>query len=370
MITFQTARSFFAQIVITREWNADHGGVYVPVTNTTPPNPYLEGPLKNIEVNPNLTLTLINPAYMTRQLGEIAETREGIHFHITSLRPIRLENAATPREKRALEAFDQGIKEVGEFIRRGSTISFFYMAPLKTERACLRCHTKQGYKEGDIRGGISITLPFVKKIPVESLMIGHLGIGLSGLLIIIIFGIKLDRAYKRIERQASIDVLTGIPNRRSFSERILEEFNRSRRDRDPLSVVMCDIDNFKSYNDTYGHQAGDQCLEKVAQIIEKETRRPGDFCARYGGEEFIIILPNTDQRGALQVAGRILENVRNMNIPHKTSLPLGSVTISLGVATTDHDIFSPEDLVNHADKSLYAAKEKGRNRVEVFSKNL
>ena len=369
-IAFQTARSFFAQIVITREWNADHGGVYVPITDKTPPNPYLEDAPKNIEVNRNLSLTLMNPAYMTRELAEIAETREGIRFHLTSLKPIRPENTATPSEKRALESFDQGVKEVGEFIHGGSTISFFYMAPLKTERACLKCHAKQGYKEGDIRGGISITFPFVKKIPVKPLMIGHIGIGLSGLLIIIVFGIKLDRSYKRIERQAAIDVLTGIPNRRSFSERILEEFNRSRRGKYSLSVVMCDIDNFKSYNDTYGHQAGDKCLEKVAQIIEKETRRPGDFCARYGGEEFIIILPNTDQRGALEVAERIRENVQGMKIPHEELSPFGSVTVSLGVATVDHDLLSSEELVNHADRSLYMAKEKGRNRVEVFSKTV
>ncbi len=368
-IAFLTARSFFAQIVITREWNADHGGVYVPATAETPPNPYLETPLKNIEGNQGLKLTLINPAYMTRQLAEIAERREGIHFHITSLKPIRPENVATPSEKRALESFEQGTKEVGEFVHRGSTTSFFYMAPLKTEKECLKCHEKQGYKEGDIRGGISITLPFVKKIPFEPLVIAHTAIGLSGLLIIIVFGTKLDRSYKRIEKQAAIDVLTGIPNRRSFSERILEEFNRSRRDKYALSVVMCDIDNFKSYNDTYGHQAGDQCLERVAQIIEKETRRPGDFCARYGGEEFIVILPNTNQGGALQVAERIRENVQGMKIPHKMSSPFDSVTISAGIATTDHGILSPEELLNHADQSLYRAKEKGRNRVEVFGKN-
>lgn len=364
-IAFQTARSFFTQIVITREWNAGHGGVYVAATSKTPPNPHLEVPLKNIEINQDLTLTLINPAYMTRQLAEIAETREGIHFHITSLRPIRPENEASPREKRALESFEQGTKEVGEFVHRGSTTSFFYMAPLITEKGCLKCHAHQGYKEGDIRGGISIIFPHVKGIPVKPLVIAHAGIGIAGLLIINIFGIKLDRSYKRIERQAAIDVLTGIPNRRSFSERMLEEFNRSRRDKYPLSVLMCDIDHFKSYNDTYGHQAGDKCLERVAQVIEKETRRPGDFCARYGGEEFIVILPNTNQGGALQVAERIRENVQGMNIPHQESSPVPSVTISAGVATTDEHTLSPEELLNHADQSLYRAKERGRNRVEV-----
>ena len=109
-ISFQTARSFFDQIVISRQWNADHGGVYVPVTNNTQPNPYLEDPLRDIEVSDNLKLTKVNPAFMTRQIAEIAAKQEGIHFHITSLKPIRPENSPTPREKRALQTFENGAK--------------------------------------------------------------------------------------------------------------------------------------------------------------------------------------------------------------------------------------------------------------------
>jgi diguanylate cyclase (GGDEF)-like protein len=366
-IALQTAKSFFKQIQISREWNTMHGGVYVPVTKNTQPNPYLDDPLRDIEVNKNLRLTKINPAFMTRQIAEIADKEEGVRFHITSLRPIRPENRPTPREEMALKEFENGSQEFGRIITQDSISTFFYMAPLKTEKACLNCHAKQGYKEGTIRGGISVTLPFVAKVPIMALIIGHLVGGLGGMFGIVFFGARIHKAYEVIRNQAVTDALTGIPNRRSFSERILTEFRRSRRDKYPLSIIMADIDSFKSYNDSFGHKRGDECLKKVAQVIKETITRPGDFCARYGGEEFILILPNTPQEGAAAVAERIRAAIHGLAIPHEKS-PAGVVTISLGVTTADStSSMSYEQLVDQSDKALYSAKEKGRNRAEIFS---
>jgi len=130
---------------------------------------------------------------------------------------------------------------------------------------------------------------------------------------------------------------------------------------------MGDIDNFKVYNDTYGHGGGDECLRKVAKVIDETLKRPSDFCARYGGEEFIIVLPYTEREGALFIAEEIRANVANLRIPHEKSLPSGLVTISLGVATSDINVsISHEELTNHADAALYVAKNKGRNRVEAY----
>ncbi len=171
MIARQTARSFFDLLVIIRYWNASHGGVYVPVTEKTLPNPYLDVPLRDIKVNDNLMLTKINPAYMTRQLSEIAKKKEGVQFHITSLKPINPKNRPTPLEEKILKDFEKGIKEKGLFIKKGGKTFYFYMAPLRTEKVCLKCHAKQGYKVGDIRGGISITLPFFMKIPFFPLLL-------------------------------------------------------------------------------------------------------------------------------------------------------------------------------------------------------
>jgi diguanylate cyclase (GGDEF)-like protein len=161
--------------------------------------------------------------------------------------------------------------------------------------------------------------------------------------------------------------LTEIPNRREFTRRILSEFQRARRSRYPLTLIMCDIDWFKKYNDTYGHSEGDECLKRVAQALSGSLVRPGDFCARYGGEEFIVILPSTDVAGARVVADRILEQIRGLAIPHRGS-PFGVVTMSLGVAAeNDFGTASYDVLVKRADQALYRAKEKGRNRIETES---
>ncbi len=363
-----TAKSVFKQIVIARRWNSLHGGVYTLVTEKNQPNPYLEDPVRDLKFNDTMMLTKINPALMTRQIGEIAMLEEGIQFHITSLNPIRPMNEATPVEKQFLQSFEQGKKEAGAFMEEHGRQVFKYMEPLITEKSCLNCHAKQGYKEGDIRGGISVSLPFSMKVPVVSMTLWHMLIWALGLVGMNVLGLKLDRSYNVIRSQAVMDALTGIPNRRSFSERILAEFTISRKSDAELSVIMCDIDNFKKYNDRYGHVEGDACLRKVAQCIQDSLKRPIDFCARYGGEEFVVILPNSSLDGAMIVAERIRENVENMNIEHLESTTGGIVTISLGLVTSKIiNADSDEQLIRCADQALYLAKKFGRNQVRNFA---
>ena len=362
-IAFQTARSFFELIVITREWNAWHGGVYVPVNAKTKPNPYLETAMRDIQVNKQLNLTQINPAYMTRQIAEIAEEQK-ISFHLTSLNPIRPQNKPSPREKKALKAFETGTDEKGEYIEENAETMFFYMAPLRTKTECLQCHAEQGYQKGDIRGGISVIMPFDLSIPITALLLGHIGIGMLGLIGIFTGARRLGNAYNTIRKQATSDELTGVPNRRSFSERIAVELDRSRREHEPLSLIIIDIDYFKYYNDHYGHEQGDQCLKKVARRICSTLKRPGDFCARYGGEEFVVLLPATSSTGAMYIAQKIRINIENLGIPHKAAHPAGIVTASLGIATCeDYDAPSKDTLLYKADSALYQAKQQGRNRV-------
>jgi diguanylate cyclase (GGDEF)-like protein/PAS domain S-box-containing protein len=175
--------------------------------------------------------------------------------------------------------------------------------------------------------------------------------------------IRLQQMNEELIKLSILDGLTQIANRRCFDEVIDREWKRSRRDKTVLSLILCDIDFFKNFNDTYGHKAGDECLQAVAKAIEKSVKRPSDLVARYGGEEFAIILPNTEIPGACHVAEVIRNGVWNLSIPHKASRADQVVTLSLGVAgVIVDDQKNLKDLINRADKALYEAKAQGRNR--------
>lgn len=168
----QAARSIFQQIVLTREWNAQHGGVYVPVTQETTPNPYLPGEGRTVVTRDGLTLTRVNPAFMTRQISEVAARREGITLHLTSLNPLRPENTPSIWEARALADFETGSVEAHGVEKGVDGPVFRYMAPLPVTESCLPCHARQGYKTGEVRGGISVNLPATHYLAAQSAAIG------------------------------------------------------------------------------------------------------------------------------------------------------------------------------------------------------
>ena len=176
----------------------------------------------------------------------------------------------------------------------------------------------------------------------------------------------LDAAYQRLQYISFLDGLTAIANRRRFDEFIELEWRRALRSATPLSLVMIDIDFFKAYNDTYGHQSGDDCLKLVAGALNTALNRPGDLAARYGGEEFAVVLAGTHRAGASAVAEALRARVEGLDIPHAGSRVSDRVTISLGVASmVPVRESSPSDLIAKADRALYEAKRAGRNRVQV-----
>ena len=177
---------------------------------------------------------------------------------------------------------------------------------------------------------------------------------------------QLLEANDALLRLATTDALTGIANRRSFDEYLEREWKRMLRENTPISLIMCDIDYFKNYNDLYGHQAGDSCLHDVAQALRNCVARPGDFVARYGGEEFVIILPGTPKDGALYIAEQIRLAVRKLNITHTGSENDQFITLSLGLAQgAQSQVINAYDLLQAADTALYKAKKEGRNRIVV-----
>jgi signal transduction histidine kinase len=181
------ARVAHQKDVTYRHWNAVHGGVYVPVSGETISNPYLSTPERDITTPSGLPLTLVNPAYMTRQVHELAEKAYGIYGHITSLNPIRADNAPDPWESEALKAFESGTEEVSSIEEMGGKAYMRLMRPLLTETSCLKCHSAQGYKAGDVRGGISVSIPMAPLWAVErsrmlTLSLAHGLIWLIGLL--------------------------------------------------------------------------------------------------------------------------------------------------------------------------------------------
>ena len=175
--------------------------------------------------------------------------------------------------------------------------------------------------------------------------------------------IKMLNQLRIIEQISMIDQLTSIPNRRGFDSRMDMEWIRAIRENTLISVLIMDVDQFKVYNDTYGHKQGDVVLQVVAITMTQSLNRPGDFAARWGGEEFVVLLPNTDLKGALHIAEQIRLNISNASIP----CPDGTetkVTVSIGVKTQSPGQNSSRDsFVAEADKALYKAKEAGRNRV-------
>jgi diguanylate cyclase (GGDEF)-like protein len=174
---------------------------------------------------------------------------------------------------------------------------------------------------------------------------------------------NLQKANAELLNLANLDGLTQLANRRRFDEYLGQEWSRLAREQQPLSLVMCDIDFFKNFNDSYGHLAGDDCLRKVALVLKQSVRRPADLAARYGGEEFAVLLPNTDIEGAASVAEQIRESVKELGIGHVASGVSEFVTMSVGVGSLVPLVDSLSTvLITAADYALYRAKELGRDR--------
>lgn len=234
-------------------------------------------------------------------------------------------------------------------------------------------------------GGLGLFTGVVLQQPLDWLMLTHYLIGPGAISLFIAYLLErlerraflqslllqwesrqLDIANRKLDELARRDPLTGLANRRHLDETLQEEWERARRDQQPVTLIFIDIDHFKAYNDHYGHPSGDTCLMEIGKTLQAALHRPGDLAARFGGEEFVLLLPNTDAPGAVRFAKRILKHVDNQKIPHDCSPTADVVTVSIGVATRIPDAHTPlQTLVDMADEALYASKAAGRHRVTV-----
>lgn len=175
--------------------------------------------------------------------------------------------------------------------------------------------------------------------------------------------LELVRHRKRLKLLSTIDGLTGIANRRRFDDLLLKEWGRAQREKEPISVLLIDIDNFKKYNDTYGHLQGDECLRTVAHALKTACKRLTDVMARYGGEEFAAVLPKTDLNGGSVFAAKIIKMIGELELEHDQNAEFGKITVSIGVTSViPNDDITSVEAIDFADGCLYEAKETGRNK--------
>ena len=365
----QQAASYYDLIVRVRHWNAGYGGVYVEKKVGMTANAYLRevGVEAEKETADGSLLLLKHPAQMTREISTIHSDVSKIQFRITSLQLLNKENAPDDFEQRALKKFVDGAGEFWELETRDTGPVFRYMAPLLFEQSCEQCHFKFNYNLGDVRGGISVSIPFsatekamaLNRLSIVSLSLLTLALLLGSTYVMLNnLGNKLDAAQGALLEASIRDELTGLHNRRYLMTRLNEEFERARRKGTELGLLMMDIDHFKVVNDKFGHPAGDEVLRSVGQTLASMLREY-DVGGRYGGEEFAVVLAETPPQDMVKMAERVREAIEELDDHGKASGI--HVTISIGVAVLrDEDTI--ETLLQRADSALYQAKDAGRNR--------
>lgn len=366
----QAGRSTIARDMLYRQWNAEHGGIYARIRDKNPPNEYLTPeitPQRDLTISADLTLTMINPAYMTRQIYELAQQKGTVSGHITSLNPINPKNKAAPWEINALNAISEGAQEYSETATIADQEYMRLLMPLWTEKSCLRCHQEQGYKEGDLRGGISVSLPFsyfhsYSSSEHQTIWIAHFTILIIGLLGIFLGYNALARgeiirkkAKEKIIKLAYFDQLTGLVNRNLFADRVTQAMAMAKRQQNKVALLYIDLDHFKAINDNSGHEAGDAVLKEVAVRLQIQVRQ-SDTVARVGGDELVVILQGLkNKHDAQPLAEKIISAIQQ---PMTVKGVTHSVGASIGISAFPEDGKDMDTLLKKADSAMYQAKKK------------
>ncbi len=389
----ERAKNFYKAVFLARTWNSQYGPIYAPVTEQNPPNPYLHLPNREITAPNGLELTMINHAYMVRQISEIAE-KEKVYFHVTSLKPLNPDNKADPWEESTLKSFEKGEPDKIEMVMGENGPVFRYMTPMFVKGTCLACHAQQGYKMGDVRGGVSVTLNAdeimddLKRekrfLIVAHLVTGFLGIFLGFLFLrsarkhtLILEGItssqkqdlqiqkeKLNETTKVMHDLVTRDTTTGIHTAEHFKNLSTIMWNNAINNSKPVAMLLLEIDSFNDYTDNYGALEGDICLKEITGAITRKVQDKGSVVARFGAASFAIMLAGVDSSRAYDLAQKIHGDVLGLNIPHETSDVSKVVTIT-GVAASIVPNHGQQlgDFIKRARGALLMGREKGRNHI-------
>ncbi|HLF97564.1 MAG TPA: diguanylate cyclase [Methylococcaceae bacterium] len=372
------AAAFINKDLSLRAWAASHGGVYVRTTPETPPNPYLDMPERDVLTTGGIQLTLMNPAYITREIHKRFAESFGVLGHMTSLQLKNPDNAPDAWERKGLERFAQGnLEDFSEVISHDGKPYLRLMKPMYMEHDCLQCHAWTGIPLGGVRGGINASVPLeaIQKSAaalIAYIAVSHGGMWLIGILAVRGFSVRAVRM--QIERESSEasrrelyklathDTLTGLFNRRYLDEVLPREIHRASRLASPLSLAMIDIDHFKRFNDEHGHDAGDEVLRQLGREMRNHLRQ-SDIACRFGGEELAIVIPDAALKEVLPRLEELRVRVGSLRLQNQQELSLPAVTVSIGVAELFPHGDDADRLLKRADQALYRAKAEGRDRV-------
>jgi diguanylate cyclase (GGDEF)-like protein len=360
-----SARISFDKDIIYRRWASLQGGIYVPVSEMTPSNPFLEVPHRDIVTEDGRMLTLVNPAYMTRQINEMTMEMSDYLGHITSLDPIRPENSPDPWEREALKSFQSGmIKEASSIETIDGQEYFRFMSPFITEESCLPCHSSQGYQVGDIRGGISIAIPMAPLRAIERSRVAQLILAHGFLWVVGFAGISAGMGRLRSQMLARekmedeirelliTDHLTDLHNRRGFLSLAEQQLKLSNRTKKRLLLFFIDLDGLKWINDTLGHAEGDAAIVETAIVLRK-TFRSSDIIARIGGDEFAVLAVNAEEIDPDVMKNRLQEEIELCNSRDRRY----QLSVSVGVSSFDpENPVSIDLLMVRADEQMYNEK--------------
>lgn len=363
------AKNIWNKDAAFRQWATLHGGVYVVADERTPPSPYLEHlEYRDIITADGTHLTLLNPAYMMRQMAEEFEEEFGVRAKITSKKLLNPDNKPDGWQQKVLTRFENGHTEPFHEIQDIADEPYLrYMQPMYMSEGCVKCHGHLGFKDGDLRGGVSVSVPLTpylaaQKQTMQRIDITHALVWLTSLIALVLSAIY----FRKLMEDSETDPLTRIANRRAYEQQLHKDIAQAQRSGDSLALIMIDIDNFKAYNDNYGHDQGDKVLQCIPRLIQHSLGRKGDFVARFGGEEFVVLLPDTRENGAITMGERIRLAIERAAIIHEYSETAPVITVSVGVAVQSGRELNAESLLKQADTALYAAKSAGRNQVKCY----